>query len=448
MFVHVSQLLSQGRDDDHPIAIGKDGGLHSFKELRDDVSLNASKLQAKGASEVVLVADDSYRFVVGFLAILHAGCRVVLPANAQPGSLAKHIEDGAIVLADDCVGPGTPALKILSGVGCFDIQPLPRTDFSVNFYTSGSTGTPQKIVKTLASLEKEAEVLDRYWGDEVAGSRVLTTVSHQHMYGLTFKIFWPLSSGRPFVAETFSYWENLIPYLQAPCCIISSPAHLNRYPIFDKITRDQQPQMIVSAGAPLSFDAANKTEQILGTLPTEIFGSTETGIIAHRHQREENAPWTMFDVAQGAEGEGGALRVRSYFLDTGEWYQMNDLVEFFEDGRFLLKGRADRVVKIEGKRVSLPEIEGFLISHDWVEEAAVFVLDDDRQSLAAVVSLAKEGQKIRENAGDFRFSRRLREEMRSHFDQMALPRRWRFVDQVPVNRQGKRLKHELRALFE
>lgn len=127
---------------------------------------------------------------------------------------------------------------------------------------------------------------------------------------------------------------------------------------------------------------------------------------------------------------------------------MNDLVAFSDDGRFLLKGRADRIVKLDGKRVSLPEIESFLVSHPWIDEAAVLVLDDERGSLAVVTSLSAEGQALRTQKGNFRFGRQLRDEMRPYFDSSALPRRWRFVERVPVSMHGKRLGEELKALFE
>jgi acyl-coenzyme A synthetase/AMP-(fatty) acid ligase len=451
-FIPLSQLLARGRADDHPVAVGK-GRIFRFREFQNDVRLNASVLKSRGESTVVLVTEDSYHFCVGLLAILHAGCQVVLPVNGQPGTLEKHREQGTTILSDVQPEGDISSLGILSGgedsgSADFDFDPLPSQDRFISFYTSGSTGAPQRIEKKLVQLEKEAEVLERYWGDVAGDARVLATVSHQHLYGLTFKVLWSLSSGRPFFSETFSFWEALILDLEDPCCLVTSPAHLSRIPPLERLSKSRQPRLVVTAGAPLSWEDAQHAEQVLGGLPMEIFGSTETGVVAYRYQSSEVSPWTALDVVQAAIGDGGALKVRSAFLDTQDWYQMNDLVAFSDDGRFLLKGRADRIVKLDGKRVSLPEIESFLVSHPWIDEAAVLVLDDDRGSLAVVTSLSAEGQALRTQKGNFRFGRQLRDEMRPYFDSSALPRRWRFVERVPVNMHGKRLGEELKALFE
>ena len=46
-------------------------------------------------------------------------------------------------------------------------------------------------------------------------------------------------------------------------------------------------------------------------------------------------------------------------------------IAFDADGRFRLAGRLDRVVKLDGKRVSLPELEARLALHPYVGAAAV-----------------------------------------------------------------------------
>lgn len=124
MFIPFSQLLIQGRDDNHIVAIGN-GGTHRFKELRDDVCFNASRIKTLGVSEIVLVAGDSYRFAVGLLAILHAGCRVILPTNGQPRTLRQHLDNWDTLLTDIPLEGSDHTLEILSGSAEFDLEPLP-----------------------------------------------------------------------------------------------------------------------------------------------------------------------------------------------------------------------------------------------------------------------------------------------------------------------------------
>ena len=139
--------------------------------------------------------------------------------------------------------------------------------------------------------------------------------------------------------------------------------------------------------------------------------------------------------------------VLSPLVDAEGWLETGDRVEVGGDGRFLLNGRADRIVKVEGKRVSLTAIEQFLVGLESIEDASALVLTDSRQSLAAVVMLAPAGEAQRLALGDFRFSRQLRDQMRPEFDQAELPRRWRFVQQIPLSPQGKRTQKVLEGLF-
>src|SRR5262245_39177967 len=85
--------------------------------------------------------------------------------------------------------------------------------------------------------------------------------------------------------------------------------------------------------------------------------------------------------------EESALRLRSPYLANGNWMTLSDAAELLPGGRFRLQGRLDRVAKIEGKRVSLPELEATLRRHPWVLDAAVVPLAGRKERLGAVVVL-------------------------------------------------------------
>src|SRR6185295_2464042 len=100
-------------------------------------------------------------------------------------------------------------------------------------------------------------------------------------------------------------------------------------------------------------------------------------------------------------------------------------------GRFRLKGRLDRVAKIEGKRVSLPELESGLRRHPWVLDAAVVPLAGARERLGAVVVL-REPARLREQ-GRRRLVAELREALLERFDRVLVPRHWRFPERLPAD---------------
>jgi 3-hydroxymyristoyl/3-hydroxydecanoyl-(acyl carrier protein) dehydratase len=124
-----------------------------------------------------------------------------------------------------------------------------------------------------------------------------------------------------------------------------------------------------------------------------------------------------------------------------------DLIDLLEDGRFRFRGRADRVIKVEGKRVSLPDVEGQLRQLPWIEAAAAMALDDPPTRLGAVVVLTSEGLTKLKDMGAFRFGRALRRELAAKQEPAGLPRQWRFVERLPAGTLGKLQRHELAALF-
>jgi len=72
----------------------------------------------------------------------------------------------------------------------------------------------------------------------------------------------------------------------------------------------------------------------------------------------------------------GLLRVASPFIgrDLGADFLRADRAQLADDGRFELLGRSDAIVKIAGKRVSLPSIEARIRACVGVAEAAVIAV--------------------------------------------------------------------------
>ena len=107
----------------------------------------------------------------------------------------------------------------------------------------------------------------------------------------------------------------------------------------------------------------------------------------------------------------------------------------------------DEIVKVEATRVSLVEVERQLCRLNEVEEAAVILLGGSVEELAAVVVPSASGMRALACTDPFRFGRRLREAMASAQPAAGLPRRWRFVERLPVDSLGKRRAADLAALF-
>ena len=185
---------------------------------------------------------------------------------------------------------------------------------------------------------------------------------------------------------------------------------------------------------------------MLGSLPYEIFGSTETGAIAIRRQHAPGEPWRLLPGIEARTGDDGCLLLRSPFVGP-DWFATADLVELTTDG-FHFLGRADRVVKVEGRRVSLPEVEQALVALPWIDAAAAVLLPGATERLAAAVVLNAQGRERLAAVGAFRFGRQLRHALASSQNPEGRPKRWRFVDALPLQSMGKRRDADIVALFQ
>ena len=386
--------------------------------------------QLAGCRHVALVCDDSWHFAVGLLGALSAGATVVLPANARPATLAALAGQ-----VDRVVDDGFDA-----GEAEWEDRGL-NGDARLIFHTSGSTGQAKRVERCLGSLNAELAALHQLWDEALAGAVAFSTVPHHHVYGLVFKLLWPLAAGRPFWAGRHDLWEPLLAELPQGAVLVTSPAHLSRLGGLAPLPAARRPRMVLSAGAPLSEAAAGDAVRVLGLSVTEIYGSTETGAMATRRRDGKGEPaWHPlpgYRITASAEGlvslDSPAARL-----------ELPDRMEAMEDGGFRLLGRADRIAKIEGKRISLDEVERALEALPQVERAAVLVLED---RLAAVLVLGPEGREALAAQGRFRFGRQLRRQLASGLEPVCLPRRWRFVDSLPIGVMGKRRAEDLAALF-
>src|SRR4030095_722693 len=167
---------------------------------------------------------------------------------------------------------------------------------------------------------------------------------------------------------------------------------------------------VFSSGGPLSFEVACDAKRLLGLVPIEVYGSSETGGIAWRQQytRMDEAWTPMPGVTCRIDSEEGVLEVRSPHLPGDNWFRTADRALSLGDNRFLVKGRVDRIVKIEEKRISMAAIERELMASSMVADARVIVMDGRRPRIAAFIVPSAIGRRKLAEVGELWFHRALR----------------------------------------
>lgn len=393
-----------------------------------------------------LYFDDSLAFAAALFGAWHAGKRVFLGGDNLPATLAglaPHV-DG---FAGDVPARHAPLQAGPEGMADVPLHALDEDALELVVFTSGSTGAPTAIAKRMRQLTAEVGALQAAFGAALAGAQVHGTVSHQHIYGLLFRVLWPLAAGRAVLPRRFFHEDLVRALAQQPSVLVATPAHLKRLPAqLDWPALQGQLRAVFSSGGPLPQDAAVQARALFGVAPIEVFGSSETGGIAWRQWSADQPQWHPLPGVQWRIEEG-CLAVASPHLESSAWWQTQDRAEADACAGFRLLGRADRIVKIEERRVSLDALEQQLLAHPQVAEVRVLVLPGARDQLAAVVVPQQDG------AGDWTDAQRrqcaqaLGAHLASSQDAVTRPRRWRFVHELPLNAQGKVTAAALAALF-
>lgn len=467
-----------------------------------------ARVSGAAATRVLIYLDDPFDFLCALFGTLAAGCVPVLPAHDAPAywdALSAADAYDLTLTAEAYVALTTRRDPHRDNVfaDCL-IDPQAR----LTLFTSGSTGAPKPVHKTLAQLDAEVQSYAVQWGDRFDRAVFQASVPHHHIYGMTFFLLWPLAAGGVFDrmrctgpgdwchpampvqtrlrdggadASDASDVSDASIATAVRRVIVSTPPQLARWPGlsgFDAPQERADAYAFLSAGAALSRETAHAYLRVFGAAPVEVYGSTETGAIATRQQRADASGdrWLPLPGQIVWRTEDGTLAVRSPHLRAGDdsalardGFVTADAVTFGDANvdadaaggslasgtiPFLLGGRVDRIAKVSGKRVSLPEIEMALASHPMVDQAAAVTLirsSDDtprqRERIGILIVLRDVGSGVLFEQGRAAVIRILRLFLAAHVDPAAVPHYWRFLAALPFDQRGKLPALALRAAF-
>jgi acyl-coenzyme A synthetase/AMP-(fatty) acid ligase len=338
---------------------------------------------------IINLSADRYTFLLGFCAAVIAGQCTLMPPNRQRQTLQQLAEAHA-----DCYTFGEAGVEDIEHVDSTDLAAartsmtsgVPEIDeqhLCAIVFTSGSTGTPtpnRKYWKTLrtGSLSN----VDLLMSDEQTQLNLLATVPPQHMWGFETSILLPLfcnvavSHLTPFFPQDIS---DALASLPEPRALVSSPVHLDAF--LNARTEPQRINRIFSATAPMSEQLARDLEERFSAQVVEVFGSSESGIIARRNTADEKL-WQLAPAFRLEAGEDGLL-VSAAHLPEGLLLQ--DSIELVGDTHFRWLGRHQDMVNIAGKRGSLADLNHRLNAIPGVIDGVIFLPDESSKRLAALV---------------------------------------------------------------
>ncbi len=417
-------------DADGPVALGRFLG-----------HVRAVAAMLPEGRHAINLCEDRYRFVVTLCAAAVRQQVNLLPPSRTPavvaGVRASHpdsycVSDGEISGIQSWTLPAV--LPLQDGpVPCVDDDAL-----AVIGFTSGSTGVPVPNPKTWRSFRTSTEqnlaaLRDLWPQHEIA--HVVATVPPQHMYGMELSVLLPLfapaavHAARPFFPHDIA---DALTHAPGHRLLVTTPVHLRA--LVESGVALPALAGIVSATAPLPAELAAAAEASFGCEVREMFGSTETCVIATRRTARDAAWSPLPGVSVMPQPDGALVRAKHLAAPV----KLADLVEVLGDGRFELRGRNADLLEIAGKRASLGDLTRKLQAIPGVVDGVVFQLDEQIGGVRRIAALA-----VAPTLDETRILAALREAV----DPAFLPRPLRRVDALPRNDTGKLPRDALLALL-
>jgi acyl-coenzyme A synthetase/AMP-(fatty) acid ligase len=393
---------------------------------------------------VLNTCTDRYHFAVGLAAALTSGRISLLPSGQAPEIQRQLLEfaPDAICLTDEDESTALPRVLYPRGSASQNAEgAAPQIDEAqllAYVFTSGSTGTPLPYAKSFGRLihcvREAARRLD------LAGAArwaILATVPPQHMFGLESSVLLALGNGHALCAERPFYPADIAAALEPlprPRALVTTPVHLRA--LESSGVALPAVDLVLCSTAPLPRRLAAETERRLETRLLEIYGSTETGMIAVRRPTR-SAEWRLWPGVS-LEPEGETSRAQGGHIEQPTL--LADVLEMTGSDTFLLHGRVSDLVNIAGRRSSLAYLNHQLNSIPGVEDGAFFHTEEPADSHTGVARVAACVVAPRLDAAQ------LLEALRQRIDAVFLPRPLLFVAQLPRNGTGKLPLAALRAL--
>ena len=356
-------------------------------------------------------------------------------------------------------------------------------------YTSGSTGKPKGLLHTTGGYAVQTYITSKYVFDLRDEDIYWCTADVGWVTGHSYVVYGPLQNGAtvlmyegaPNWPDNGRFWKIVEDYAvtimyTAPTAIRAFIKWGDEWPKKYDLT---SLRLLGTVGEPINPEAWMWYHRVIGGgrcpivdtwWQTETGGHMITPIPGAIPTKPGTATLPFFGVDaavvddNGKEvgvDEGGKLVIRkpwpsmlrtiwgdkarykkTYWSEVKGCYFAGDGARRDKDGYFWIVGRIDDVLNVAGHRIGTAEVEGALVSHAAVAEAAVVGKPDELKGQGVVCFVTvKQGVKPTEELRS-----QLKKHVRTVIGPVATPDEIRFAEMLPKTRSGKIMRRLLKEI--
>ena len=304
---------------------------------------------------------------------------------------------------------------------------------TITFKTGGTVSDGKLVEKTFANMLTEANDIAVELGIG-SGLNFISTTTAEHLFGFTFHYMLPYVTGNITHTERIHYPEN-INFDNA--VLVTTPSFLEAMRKYDSHPV-KNPKIIISAGAKLETPTFEFAKTIADEV-FEIYGSTESGVIAYR--KTPNEKLKLFSGIKILETGKDYTKLETNYSKKS-LVTVEDRIKLI-DNKIEFLGRSGRVLKIQEKRIAADIMEAEIKKSDYIDSAYCFEYET---KLAAFGVLSDKGKEFLLQNDKLSLTKILKSELKNKFE--IVPQKWMFFDEIPKKENGKINKKFIKECFD
>jgi acetyl-CoA synthetase len=237
------------------------------------------------------------------------------------------------------------------------------------------------------------------------------------------------STGEPWDPESWQWFYENVGNSEAPIINISGGTEIMGCFLMPMPIQSLKPCTLGGPGLGMDIDIVNSQGE-------SIADTHERGFLVAR----DSCPSMTKSLWAGDErylDEYWSTFEDPPMWDHGDWAQKD------EDGFWFLHGRADDAINVAGRKVGPAEVEGALIDHEAVNQAAAVGVPDDTTGQAVVAYVILEDGY--DASDDLR--EKLRAQVGEELGKPFRPREILFVEEFPKTQSGKIIRRAIEATY-